>query len=223
MFESIYFDLDGTLLDTIHDLAMAGNHTRAQLGLTSLPVEQYKQMVGNGIPRLVQRMIPSELYTEAIAQRALSIFSAYYAAHYNDLTSPYPGINQLLAVLKDRNVKLAVISNKQDNFTQALVAQHFPGVFDLVLGQTTAFLPKPDPDILQYSMRILHSSKNMSLYCGDSNIDIRTAHNADLPCCGVSWGFREKDELLQNGVDYLIEEPFEMLDIVFASSPLSFI
>lgn len=216
MFQTVFFDLDGTLLNTIDDLAAAGNHVRRAMRLPPLPPERYKILVGDGIPRLVERLLPET--NHAAFQEALFLFREYYARHYSDLTSPYPGIGDLVASLKERSIQLAVLSNKADPYTQSLIEGHFPGMFDLVLGQTSAFSPKPSPESLLYAMRLLGAHQHSSLFVGDSSNDIIVARNASISCCGVLWGFRDEAELLAAGADHIAATPHTLLDIIVADS-----
>lgn len=213
MFDSIFFDLDGTLLNTIDDLAAAGNYMLSRLGYPSLAPEQYKLLVGDGIPRLVERLLPKACSKEEHAA-ALALFIEYYQVHCNDFTCPYPNIPEALFLLKEKGICLSVLTNKDDSLAQKLINCHFPGIFDLILGQTTAFPPKPNPESLLYSIRLLSPFCFRPVFCGDSSTDILTAHNANLLCCSVSWGFREKDELIAFGADYLIDAPAELISIV---------
>lgn len=214
MYQTIFFDLDGTLLNTIDDLAATGNYVLKKMHKEPLAINQYKLLVGDGIPRLVERLLP--LADEDIIQKNLHIFRQFYALHYNDHTGSYPGINDLLVSLKCRSIQLAVITNKADLYTQSLIKRHFEGVFDLVLGQTSAFSPKPCPESLLYAMRILRAEQHNSLFVGDSSNDIIVAHNAGISCCGITWGFRDKSELRNAGADYIVDTPEELLNIILA-------
>lgn len=206
MFTTAIFDLDGTLLDTLQDLAAAGNHTLTVLGLPTHPVAAYRQMVGNGVPKLVERMLPPACRGSATQAVALQVFSNYYEQHMLDFTAPYPGISQMLAALRGRGVHLGVVSNKSDDFVQPIVERFFPGVFSAVCGLREGVPPKPDPASVLQVLVQLAADPAATLYCGDSDVDIHTAHNAQLTSCGVLWGFRTEAELAEAGAEYLAED-----------------
>ena len=206
MYQTVIFDLDGTLLDTLQDLAAAGNHTLSALGLPTHPTEAYRAMVGNGIANLVKRMLPEAHRGESTFTLARSMFESYYSKHVKDLTLPYPGIETMLRALKSAGVQMGVASNKADAFTQAMVADYFPKRFGAVAGLRDDFMPKPDPGILLWLMQSLRALPAATLYVGDSDVDMRTAMNAGLAACGVLWGFRDRPELEQNGARYIAED-----------------
>lgn len=214
MYNSIIFDLDGTLLDTIADLANACNHTLSTMGLAPHPVQSYKQMVGNGIPTLIKRMLPEHSNGKATQALALQLFEPYYTKHMFDITAPYPGILSLLKILKNNNLKLAVASNKADEFTQEIVARYFPNTFDYVQGLRSDFPAKPAPAIIHSILSSLSSEDSSCLLCGDTDVDIHTANNAEIKSCGVLWGFRDSIELQAAGADFLVENTQQLLQII---------
>ncbi len=203
MFQSVIFDLDGTLLDTLEDLAAAGNYTLSAMGLPTHPVDAYRQMVGNGIPNLLRRMLPEQNRGEATCALAQTLFRPYYAAHMQDYTTPYPGVVSLLAQLKERGVATGVLSNKADDFVQQIVQQYFPDLIGAALGLREDFPAKPDPSSALHLLQVLDAEPSRTLYCGDSDVDMHTAANAGIPSCGVLWGFRDEDELAGAGAAYL--------------------
>lgn len=214
MFKAVIFDLDGTLLDTIGDLAAAGNATLAALGLPGHSVEAYKQMVGNGIPKLIERFLPPDRRSAADQAAAAALFFPYYDAHKEDTTAPCPGIPEALAALRSAHIRLGVVSNKEDALTQSVIAHYFPGVFDAVSGHVPGTPVKPEPHLVNAMRAAFGLTEQEVLYVGDSGVDIETAHNAHLAGCGVTWGFRSRDELCAAGAPYIIDTPRELLSIV---------
>ena len=208
MIKTVLFDLDGTLLNTIDDLADAGNWVCAQNGWPTFTVAQFKLMVGNGIPKLVERFSPADARTPAQLAATLAQFTARYAAHKEDKTAPYPGIPALLDALKAEGIQTAVFSNKADEFARAVVARYFDAdLFEVVRGALPDVPTKPAPEGTRALMAHLGVEADGSvLYVGDSNVDVETAHNAGLPCCGVLWGFRTREELTEAGAEYLAED-----------------
>ena len=208
MIKTVLFDLDGTLLNTIDDLADAGNWVCAQNGWPTFTVEQFKLMVGNGIPKLVERFSPADARTPAQLAATLAQFTARYDAHKEDKTAPYPGIPALLDALKAEGIQCAVFSNKADEFARAVVARYFDAdLFEVVRGALPDVPTKPAPEGTRALMAHLGVEADGSvLYVGDSNVDVETAHNAGLPCCGVLWGFRTREELTEAGAEYLAED-----------------
>lgn len=213
-YNTVLFDLDGTLLDTLQDLAAAGNHTLSALGLPPHPTDAYRKMVGNGIPKLIERMLPENNRGEATQQIAGQLFTRYYTRHMDDFTRPYPGIPALVQSLRAKGIGMAVITNKADEFAGQVVSQYFPGIFDIVLGLREEFAAKPDPASVLHTMELLGARPAATLYCGDSDVDMHTARNARLKSCGVLWGFRDKEELAAAGADYIAASADELEKII---------
>lgn len=206
MYKTIVFDLDGTLLNTITDLANAGNRLCAAHGWPTHTEDEYRYFVGNGIPKLVERMLPESARTPQILAAALAEYEADYGAHMRDATAPYPGMPALLADLKAAGLQLAVFSNKEDTLARGVVADYFDAtLFDVVRGARAGVPVKPAPEGTLALLADLHADPAHTLYVGDSNVDVATAKNAALPCCGVLWGFRTRSELLTAGADFLAE------------------
>ena len=214
MYRAVIFDLDGTLLNTIGDLAAAANHTRAEMGFAPHTEEEYKYMVGNGIPKLIERFLPPGHRDKATQAQAARLFFPYYDAHKEDATAPYPGIPALLAALHGAGVKLGVVSNKEDALTKSVVSHYFPGLFDAVAGHTLGTPTKPDPHLVNGMRAAFGLSAQQVLYVGDSGVDIETARNAGLAGCGVLWGFRTGDELCGAGASYLVRSPEDIRVLV---------
>lgn len=219
MYKNVIFDLDGTLLDTLQDLASACNHTLEALGLPTHPVDAYRKMVGSGIPKLIERMLPPEEREGMNFTLARSMFESYYAQHMRDLTQPYPGIKELLAKLSAAGVVMGVASNKKDDFTKEMVKDYFPKTFRAVVGLRDDMMPKPDPAVVHWLLKEMAAAPDATLYVGDSDVDMHTAIHAQLHPCGVLWGFRDRDELFVGGARYLVESPAQLERLILAETP----
>lgn len=207
----IVFDLDGTLLNTLKDLQISLNKILKKHNMPLKDEESYKKMVGNGIAKLVSRASNLEESSELFSI-IKDEFNEYYKEHCNDYTKPYNGIEQMLKEVKKRGIKIAVLSNKDDNFVKELIKIHFSDItFDYIMGKRKEYKPKPDPGSLNHIIKTLKIEKQSVLYVGDSNVDVKTAKNCSVECIGVKWGFREEKELKDEGVDYVINEPNEIL------------
>lgn len=212
MTELIIFDLDGTLLDTIDDLASSTNYALRRQGYPEHELREYRFFVGNGISKLIERALPPEARNGETVSALQEQFVAYYQQHKTDFTKPYPGIPALLQELHRRGVLLAVASNKYQQGTNELI-RHFFGeeLFSKVLGQRTGVPVKPDPAIVHEILQQTGIPKSRTLYVGDSGIDMQTARNSGLVSIGVSWGFRPRQELEENGACHIIDRPGEIL------------
>ena len=192
----VIFDLDGTLLDTIADLAMATNHALQALGYPTHADETIRTFVGNGVNKLLERSLPEAERTEENVMRMRSYFVPYYDAHNADLSQPYPGIVTLLEALQAQGLMIAVASNKYQEATEKLVKHYFPTIdFIEVLGQREGIAVKPDPTIVFDILKKANVSPEETLYVGDSGVDMQTALHAHVEAVGVSWGFRPRAEL----------------------------
>lgn len=211
----VIFDLDGTLLDTIGDLAAASNHMLRLRGLGEHTLEEYRHFVGNGILRLVERALPEELRTAEYVQAARADFLAYYVAHIDLRTVPYAGMPELLSELAHRGVALAVASNKFQEGTEKLVRRFFPAIpFVAVLGQRPGVPLKPDPTVVNEILAASGVRRGEVLYVGDSGVDMQTARAAGLRSVGVTWGFRPRAELEAAGADHLVAEARQIAELV---------
>ena len=213
MFSYVFFDLDGTLLDTLKDLADAGNHALVKLGFEPYPTERYKYFVGNGIPKLIERILPPGSDDE-LREKAHSLFSEYYSVHSEDNTRPYRGIPELIDTLNSKKMITAVITNKDHIYAGKLIRKYFGNRINAVYGSVPGIHHKPDPAIVNKAITELGAVRDEILYVGDSGVDMQTAVNAGLESAGVLWGFRTEDELIQNGAKHICSEPSQILDIL---------
>ncbi len=213
-YKAVIFDLDGTLLNTIDDLADSCNYVLAAKGYPTFSTEQFKKFVGNGAAVLMKRIHPQGT-SQAELDEALAQFTVYYNAHRDIKTKPYEGIPDLLHKLREKGIRLCVLSNKPHEISALLIRHYFgDGTFDIVLGKSAGFPVKPDPSSCDYLLGQLELDQSDVLYVGDSNVDMQTARNAGLTSCGVCWGFRSEAELKAEGAHYLVHSPGDILEIV---------
>lgn len=198
MYKCVIFDLDGTLLNTLEDLANVGNRVLEEMGFPQHETEKYKYFVGNGIPKLIERIIP-EGCSDEDKKKVHELYSEYYGKHCRDNTKPYEGIAELLRNLKNNGIKTAVATNKDHSFSVELVNEFFDGNVDIVVGRKDGFPKKPDPYAVNCILRELGIDKSDTLYVGDSDVDMQTALNAGVCSCGVLWGYRTERELTESG------------------------
>lgn len=207
----VIFDLDGTLLNTIADLALSTNYALNKLGYPTHEVEAYNFMVGNGINKLFERALPEGEKTEENVLRVRKEFVPFYDMHNADESRLYPGIPELLSHLQDAGIQVAVASNKYQAATQKLIAHYFPTIkFTAVFGQRDGVNVKPDPTIVFDILKIANIEKNDVLYVGDSGVDMQTAANAGVTACGVTWGFRPRAELEEFNPAYIVDSAKEI-------------
>lgn len=213
--ELVIFDLDGTLLDTIGDLAVACNAVLALRGLPQHSYEEYRRFVGNGIMRLVERALPEPLRTPENVALVRADFVEYYTAHIDAYTRPYDGIVETVAEIARRGIRMAVASNKFQRGTEKLVGRFFPDVvFAAVLGQRPDVPLKPDPAVVREILAATQAAPERVLYVGDSGIDMLTAAAAGVRSAGVTWGFRERAELVEAGAVHLVDRPEQLLGLL---------
>ena len=210
----IIFDLDGTLLDTIADLAAATNYALQQFGYPTHNTDAYRFFVGNGINKLFERALPEEERTQANILKIRSCFIPYYNQHNADLSRPYPGIKELLSSLQQKGIQIAVASNKYQEATRKLIAQFFPEIeFTEVLGQREGVPAKPDPQVVFEIIEKASVSAAETIYVGDSCVDMQTGINAGVTTIGVSWGFRPRTELEAYHPDWIANQAVEILSL----------
>lgn len=209
----LIFDLDGTLLNTIGDLAACCNYMLSMRGLEQHSYSDYCGFVGNGVKRLVERALPEHLRTPEYVDAARKDFVEYYYEHIDDYTMPYMGIVELVAALAAKGVKLAVASNKFHSGTVKLVEKFFEGVeFASVYGNRDGFPLKPDPAVLQQIMEQCNVAPEDTYMIGDSGVDMQTALAAGVHAVGVSWGFRSREELAECGAEFIADTTVELMD-----------
>ena len=211
-YNTYIFDLDGTLLDTLTDLAASTNYALRTHGMPEHTIDEVRRFVGNGVRKLMERAVPdgtdNPLFDEAFAT-----FRQHYMEHSLDTTRPYEGIPDMLAALKAKGCHLAVVSNKMMAATQELCRHFFPETIEVAIGENEAegIRKKPAPDTVIAALRQLGVGEEGAVCVGDSDVDIDTARNSNLPCISVLWGFRDRDFLLQHGASTLISAPKELL------------
>lgn len=211
----VIFDLDGTLLDTIGDLAAACNAVLAPRGLPQHTYTDYCRFVGNGVMRLVERALPQELRTPELVAAVRADFVKHYTEHIDIHTKPYAGIPELVAELARRGVRMAVASNKFQAGTEKLVRLYFPGVeFEAVLGQRPDVPLKPDPAVVTEILALTGAERARVLYVGDSGVDMQTASAAGVRSVGVTWGFRTREELTATGAMHIVDRPEEIAGLL---------
>lgn len=212
MIKLVIFDLDGTLLNTVDDLAAACNHALKQCGCPERKRDEYFTLVGRGISNLFRGALPEGLKSEEMVEKMRSFFLPYYSEHGCDLTRPYDGITEMLDQLSEKGIGLAVASNKYQAGTEALVSRFFGNYnFICILGQREGKPIKPDPGIIHEAMSCIPGiSADEVVYCGDSDVDMITGNNAGVKTIGVSWGFRSREELLMYNPWILAESPEEI-------------
>lgn len=213
---SIIFDLDGTLLDTLADLAETCNELLQEHDLPTHPTAAYRNFVGDGLQTLIRRITP--IGTEEIfIKQCCALFEERYARNWKRNSCPYPGIDDMVAALKMHGVKLAVLSNKPDAFTKLFVDEFFPmGQFSIVHGQRQGIPKKPDPTVALAIAAQLNVRPQETLFVGDSGVDIKTGKAADMLTAGVSWGFRSVRELTENNADIVFHNPLELQQYVLS-------
>ena len=208
---AVVFDLDGTLLNTLDDLAASTNAALAVHGLPGRTTDEVRQFVGNGIRNLIRQAVPANS-TEELIEAVHATFDEHYAAHDLDATEPYPGVIALVERLRDRGIPCCVVSNKGDYAVQPLVRHFFGDRFDQVCGERErdGIRRKPWPDTVLACLDAVGSSPADAVYVGDSEVDLATARNANMPCIIVSWGFRDAEALRSQGASAVAHDPDEL-------------
>ena len=208
------FDLDGTLLDTLADLAASTNYALGAHGMPSRTVDEVRQFVGNGVRRLMEQAMP-EGTPPVLFEEVLAVFREHYLHHSLDRTCPYPGVMEMLSRLKAEGNATAVVSNKFDAATKSLCRHFFGPLIDVAIGESERIRRKPAPDTVIEAMRLLRADPGHSVYIGDSDVDIATAQASGIPCVSVLWGFRDRAFLIDHGAKMLIDSPAELFSMPF--------
>ncbi len=214
MYNTLIFDLDGTLLNTLEDLANACNYALTKLEFKTHKIEDYTKFIGGGRRKLIERILPESNSDIEIVEKTVALFDEYYSKHMIDMTKPYDGIEDLLSELKEKNYNLAVVSNKPHKFTVDVVEKYFKDIFAVVYGQRDNVEVKPNPASVYEVIEDFNVGKEQCIYIGDSDIDMHTAINADVTSIGVAWGFRGQQELEEAGADHIISHPSEMIKLI---------
>lgn len=209
-YDTYIFDLDGTLLATLDDLTSSTNHAMRAFNMPEYTVDDVRRFVGNGIKKLIERAVPNGLANPQY-NYVYEVFMEHYLKHNLDTTRPYDGVLELLAELKRRGRKMAVVSNKYCTATEALCRHFFNDYISVAIGESETVRKKPSPDSVLEAMRRLGADPATTVYVGDSEVDVATARNCHLPCISVLWGFRDKDFLVKNGATVFADKPIEII------------
>lgn len=212
MYSVYIFDLDGTLLDTLGDLAAAVNYALLKHGMPERSIDEVRRFVGNGVRKLMQRAVP-EGEENPQFEETFATFRQYYLDHSLDTTHPYDGVPELLKELRSRGCRTAVVSNKFDAATKELCRHFFADTIEVAIGEHEAegIRKKPAPDTVEEALRQLGEEKEKAVYVGDSDVDILTARNSGLPCISVLWGFRDRNFLQAHGATTFVSSPLQLL------------
>lgn len=204
-YNTVIFDMDGTLLDTLQDLADSINHALAACAMPTWTVDEVRGFVGGGVVQLVSKAVPPGA-TPAETTRCMELFCAHYGVNKANKTAPYLGVLELLARLKAEGYGLSIVSNKLDIAVKALSESYFPGLIPVAIGEQEGMARKPAPDMVFKALAELGVTAEGAVYVGDSDVDLTTAQNAGLPCIAVSWGFRGRDFLLAHGAALVVDD-----------------
>ena len=210
---TIIFDMDGTVLNTLDDLTVSVNYVLEQFGIPTRTKEEYRQFFGNGIRYAFRCAVPAEVSEETI-DAMLPVFREHYDQHCLDKTGPYDGILELMKVLKAEGYRMAIVSNKIDSAVKELNERFFAEYVSVAIGEKPGIKRKPAPDTVIAALEALGASKEEAIYIGDSEVDLQTAKNSELPCIAVLWGFRDKELLIRNGATVFAEKPAEIPGIL---------
>lgn len=211
IYKAVIFDLDGTLLDTLGDLHAAVNHALRSFGFPGRSIDEVRRFIGNGVVKLMQRSTPEN--TDADTDRkCLDTFREYYLVHMRDMTAPYEGVISLLGELRSRGVKTAVVSNKLHEAVCELCDDYFGGLIDEAIGVSIETERKPSPVNVYKALERMGVTADECIYIGDSEVDVQTSHNAGVKCIGVTWGFRDRAELIEAGAEIIADNCGDILD-----------
>lgn len=217
MVKAVLFDLDGTLVNSLGDLAASVNYVLELSGYPTHKTDDYKYFAGDGIPKMLERALPEYARNKDELERCLNLFLKYYSVHYADHTHAYGGITETLDALKAMGIKIAVVSNKAQEMSEIVVKKVFGNIPDLVLGKRADIPAKPDPTMLNIALREFDLQAADALLVGDTGMDMSAAAAAGVTSVGVLWGFRTSEELSAGGAKHLIQDPLQLIEIINAS------
>ena len=209
----VVFDLDGTLTDTLRDLANSVNYALRRMGWAERSLDEVRRMVGNGVRKLVERAVPEDVAENEIEQ-CFGIFQQHYLVHCQDTTGLYPGVEKMLQDARRLGLRTAIVSNKLQAGVDELYATYFHTTVDVAIGQREGIPLKPAPDMVELALEALGARRDETVYVGDSEVDVLTARNSGLPCISVLWGFRDRQQLLAAGATTFIQHPSELLALL---------
>lgn len=212
-YDTVIFDLDGTLLNTLEDLTDSVNFALSLYGYPCRKIEEIRRFVGNGVARLIELSIPDGTNNPQY-EKCLADFRSHYSKNMQNKTNAYKGIMELLEQLSKENYKIAIVSNKFDMAVKELNQVYFGKYIKVAIGESENVSKKPAPDTVFKALRELGSNANKAVYVGDSEVDVKTAKNSGIVCIGVTWGFRNRKVLEQKGANYIIDKPQELLKII---------
>ena len=208
-YKAVLFDMDGTVLDTLGDLAAAVNHTLREFSMPERSIAEVAAALSNGAAYLIAHTVPAGTPKE-LTDKVLAAYAPYYDAHCDILTGPYDGIVPLMEKLRDKGVKLAVISNKQDTAVKPLAEKYFPGLLEIAVGESAEVRRKPNPDAVLAALRHIGVEREDAIYVGDTEVDLQTARNAGMECASVDWGFRTREQLVEIGAEHIFDTVQEL-------------
>ena len=212
--KTVIFDLDGTLLNTLTDLSASVNYTLERFGFPLRSEREVRSYLGNGIRALVEKSLPAD--KKDMTDECLKVFKDYYDIHKDDNTAPYDGIVDMLRSVKAAGLKTAIVSNKYDAAVQYLKDVTFSGLIDFAVGEGNGIAAKPAPDGVWLALKKLNAVKEESVYVGDSEVDLMTAENSGLKCVAVTWGFRDREELILRGAKNVIDAPDRLASLLIS-------
>lgn len=208
-YKAVLFDMDGTVLDTLGDLAAAVNHSLREFSMPERSIAEVAAALSNGAAYLIAHTVPDGTPKE-LTDKVLAAYAPYYDAHCDILTGPYDGIVPLMEKLRDKGVKLAVISNKQDTAVKPLAEKYFPGLLEIAVGESAEVRRKPNPDAVLAALRHIGVEREDAIYVGDTEVDLQTARNAGMECASVDWGFRTREQLVEIGAEHIFDTVQEL-------------
>lgn len=211
--DTVIFDLDGTLLNTLDDLHACFNHAIREFGYPERTKEEIRNFVGNGVQKALERALPENI-SQSELEKVVDCFKKYYSQNMNTYTKPYDGIEEMLKDLQSKGFKLGIVSNKFDDAVKALSKKYFGSSIAYAVGEGYGIRRKPEADGVNKVLSELKSKKENAIYVGDSEVDIQTAENSNLPCISVLWGFKDKDFLIKNGAKYIAATPKDIISII---------